>query len=377
MHEVLLEHGLGYLILLLLFLLVFLIQSLYYWVVFSRLAFYRGKQEKTRERSVSVVICARNEHHHLKENLPLVLEQDYGNFEVVVVNHASDDDSSYLLARLAEQYPRLKIVEIRENLNFFTGKKFPLSIGIKSAGNEVILLTDADCRPSGKNWISGMMKPFGAGTEIVLGYGPYEKRKSLLNSLIRFDTTHVAMQYLSYALAGMPYMGVGRNMAYTKTLFYRNKGFISHYRIDSGDDDLFVNRVAGRKNTRICIDPEAFTLSDPKQRFRDWILQKKRHLSTGSFYRPFHKIMLGSYSVSQALFYLLFVTLLLTGNFLYPVLGIFALRLFSQLFLFYRCSAKLREPGTWIFAPFFEIFFIFLNTFLSVSNLFSKPVKWK
>lgn len=360
-----------------LYLLTFLILHFYYWVLFRRLAFYKENLKGSTISGVSVVICARNEYCHLKENLPLILEQDHPMYEVVVVNHASDDDSSYLLARFAEHYSHLKIVEIKQNLNFFTGKKFPLSIGIKSASYEHIILTDADCRPAGKNWLSLMQGSFSPGTEIVLGYGAYERRKGLLNKLIRFDTIHIAIQYLSCTLAGMPYMGVGRNMAYLKSVFYRNNGFISHYRINSGDDDLFINRVANRGNTRIIINPESFTTSEPKNRFSDWLLQKRRHVSTYYYYKPGHKILLGTYALSQFFFSLLFVLLLLFNYHLITVLSIYFLRLVSQMFIFAKCMVRLQEKKSWIFLPFFELFFLLFNGFVPAINLFSKPDRWK
>ena len=183
------------------------IQLIYYWVLFSRLAFYRAKSRKRTKEPVSVVICAKDEYENLQTNLPLILEQDYKEFEVVVVNDASEDDTAELLTDLSLKYKNLKIVDIKADLNFFKGKKFPLSIGIKSAKNDIILLTDADCKPESKNWISHMQSAFTGDKKIVLSYGAYEKKKGILNKIIRFDTLHIAIQYLSYALAGIPYMG--------------------------------------------------------------------------------------------------------------------------------------------------------------------------
>jgi cellulose synthase/poly-beta-1,6-N-acetylglucosamine synthase-like glycosyltransferase len=367
----------GLTIVLILFGFLFILLNLYYWCIFFRLARKKDKEEKSGHKGVSVVICARNEYYHLKDNLESVLEQDYPDFEVIVVNHASDDDSAFLLARLAEQYPNLKIVEIRENLNFFTGKKFPLSIGIKSAKKEIVLLTDADCKPAGKNWISEMQKHFDKSAEIVLGYGAYEHKPGLLNKLIRFDTAQVAIQYLSFALAGMPYMGVGRNMAYKKSLFYENHGFISHYDIDSGDDDLFINTVAKQSNTRVSVSPESFTVSAPKTAFGYWFRQKKRHLTTGRFYKFKHKLLLGTFAVSQTLFLLLFALLMLMDYNIPAVLSLFFARMIIQMFVFRQCMLKLNEKNIWLFVPLFEILFLIINTSAAVSNLFSKPDKWK
>lgn len=363
--------------LLLLFGLTWLIQLGYYWLLFWRLARYRAKSPGTRETGVSVVICAHNECHHLRDALPLILEQDYPEFEVLVVNHASDDDTVFLLSELEKQYPHLKQITIQEDLNFFSGKKFPLSIGIRSACYDKVLLTDADCRPASRTWIREMVAGFRPGVELVLGYGAYNKKPGLLNKLIRFDTVHIAIQYLSYALAGIPYMGVGRNLSYLKQLFIRNKGFISHYRIRSGDDDLFVNRVAGRSNTMIALTPGSFTFSEPKATFGKWITQKRRHFSTSIHYRFVHRVLLGTYSFSLLVYYTLFILLLSLTISPVPVLGLFVLRLITQFIITARCMKRLEEKDLVPWIPLFDIMLLLMNTGLVLSNVFSKPPRWK
>jgi len=363
-------------IFLLIFLFLFILQLFFYGFFFLKFARYQEGPSSAKTEGVSVVICARNEYHQLKENLPLFLTQEYPNFEVVVVNHASEDDTAFLLSKMAEQYPQLKIVEIRENLNFFDGKKFPLSIGIKSATHDLLLLTDADCRPVGPHWIALMAGGFSKEKEIVLGYGAYMSSDSLLNRLIRFDTIHIALKYFSFALAGIPYMGVGRNMAYRKSLFYEEKGFTSHYTIHSGDDDLFINRAATRKNTGIVADLESFTLSQPKMSFKEWWTQKKKHLSTGRYYRFRHKFLLGLYTFSTVLFYAFFALLLALNYTIFPVLVLFILRLAVQLFVFRKTLARLNEKGIWLLVPLFEIILILINTALTVTSFMSKETKW-
>jgi poly-beta-1,6-N-acetyl-D-glucosamine synthase len=359
------------------FVFTVIVQLAFYWILFVRLAFYKYKPIISGTGGISVVICARNELAHLKENLHLILEQDYPDFEVVVVNWASDDDSTFFLARMNDQYPNLKIVEIRENLNFFGGKKFPLSIGIKSAKNEMIVVTNADCRPVSRNWLSFIRSGFGGSTEILLGYGAYAKVRGFLNKLIRFDTAHIAFRYLSFALAGIPYMGVGRNMAYLKSLFYKNRGFISHYRIISGEDDLFINRVAKNDNTQIVLHPDSMTVTEPPQSFRHWMIQKKRQLSTLRFYRAGHKLLLGLYSMSIFLFYLLFLALLVRDYNPVLLLLLFVLRLVTQMIIFYKCMARLNEKDLIWFVPFFEVMMLFLHSMAFLSNLFSKSNRWK
>jgi len=370
-------HDLTEQVLMLVFFQAFLIQMIYFWVVFRRLAFFRDKKDFSSEEAVSIVICARNEYANLEKNLPLFLEQDYPLFEVVVVNDNSQDDSLELLEDMTREYSKLKIVNLNQELNFFHGKKFPLSLGIKSASHEILLLTDADCMPSSKYWIRNMAGKFGRGKEIVLGYGGYEKKAGLLNLLIRYETLWVAIQYLSYSLMGKTYMGVGRNMAYRKSLFYKNKGFSSHYTIASGDDDLFINSVATKKNVAIEIDHGSHTISVPEENIYDWIKQKRRHLTTWKYYRPRFKRLLGTWSISQMLFFGLFILLLALGYNMIVVGSVFILRFVSYLLITKMSMNRLNERKLLLFSPIAELFLIVFYPMLSLVNMFSKPDKWK
>lgn len=355
-----------------------IVQLIYFWAVFARAAFFKPANEYTRrDEPVSIVICARDEYHNLKQNLPLLLSQDYERYEVVVVNHASVDETRFLLQEMQAQYSHLKVVHLEEDLNFFTGKKFPLSIGIKSATYEVLLFTDADCVPRSDQWLRRMASNFTEKTAIVLGYGAYKHDKGLLNRLIRFDTVRIALQYFGFALSSMPYMGVGRNMAYRKSLFYHHNGFISHYRIQSGDDDLFVNRAARSKNTRVEMRPESHTVSIPKNTFNQWFRQKKRHLQSGRHYRSSHKIMLGIFGVSQFLFFVLFILLLSMQYLVYVVLALAAARFLTQLFVYKRFMKKLSEKGFLLLVPFFEVSLMIITFFAVVSNQTGKQGKWR
>jgi hypothetical protein len=363
---------------LLLLALATLVQLIYYWVIYGKVAFFKPKNEFVRsDQPVSVIVCARDEYYNLQENLPLLLNQDYSTYEVVVVNHGSEDETNYLLRDLADIHKNLKIVNVSQDLNFFTGKKFPLSIGIKSASYEVLLFTDADCKPSSNQWIRRMAANFTEETEIVLGYGAYNKSGSLLNLLIRFDTARIAMNYLGFARAGMPYMGVGRNMAYRKSLFYKQNGFISHYRIQSGDDDLFINKAATGSNTRIEIQSEAHTISAPKSSLNQWLRQKRRHLLTGGYYKPSHKFALGLFAITQVMFWVTAIVLLVMWYQPYAVIGIVVLRLFSQLFITGKVMKKLSEKGFLFLVPVFELFLMFVSPFLAFANMLNKPVKWR
>jgi hypothetical protein len=258
------------------------------------------------------------------------------------VNHNSQDETRYLLEEFKKTFKDLHIVNLEQEAKGIPGKKYPLSMGIKEAKYEVLLLTDADCVPASENWLSLMQNGYDENVEVVLGYGAYFKKPGILNKLIRYETFFSGMQYLSFALAGLPYMGVGRNLSYKKNLFLKNKGFSSINHVASGDDDLFINKVANKRNTRIVIDPQAFTLSEPKKSFGNWIRQKNRHMTTAKFYKSSHKFLLGLLSLSQFLFYPLLAASLLFFDWRLA-LGVFGLRFLTQFYVLYKCMNKLDE----------------------------------
>lgn len=360
-----------------------LIQLFYFWGIFSRFAFHKKKQIINNKKPISVVICAKNEYTNLKKNLPLILEQDYPNFEVVVVNDCSEDDSNYLLKSFSKTYPHLNVVTITKNINFFKGKKFALAIGIKAAKNEMLILTDADCIPKSNQWISEIQKYFSDKTQIVLGYSGFERKKGLLNKIIRFDTIMSAIQYFSWAMAGKPYMGVGRNLAYNRELFFKVKGFSSHYHIPSGDDDLFINQVATKNNVAIEYSYESQTISPAKSSYHEWVIQRKRHFAAGFHYKRFHKIFLGMFSLSNFFFYLSFIpltTFLLIDKLYNPiiiVIFLLFLKIVSQLIILKKSMNKLVEKNLLLISPILDFIFVIINPLIALSNIIVKENKWK
>lgn len=354
-----------------LFCVISLIQLIYILRLFGKLAFYKTpSKEHMQQHPVSVIVCARDEAGNLTRNLPGILVQKYPSTnEVVVVNHNSQDETRFLLDEFKKTFKNLYAVNLENDALGIPGKKYPLSIGIKEAKYEVLLLTDADCVPASEDWIEHMQDGYDKGTEIVIGYGAYFKRPGFLNKLIRFETFHAALQYLSYAIAGMPYMGVGRNLSYKKNLFLRNKGFSFTNHLPGGDDDLFINKVATKTNTRVVIHPDSFTLSEPKKTFGDWMRQKNRHFSTAKYYKPKHKFLLGLYTFSQFLFYPLFIATLIFFDWRLA-LGIFALRFISQGFIYYKAMKQLNEKDLW---PLWWLFDIWMFLFYCIFA----PALWK
>jgi cellulose synthase/poly-beta-1,6-N-acetylglucosamine synthase-like glycosyltransferase len=355
------------------FCLITLIQLVYYLWIFRHLAFFKPRnREKSQQHPVSVVICARDDAAKLVANLPGSLLQNYPTTnEVIVVNHNSQDDTRYLLDEFKKTFKGLHIVNLEQEGIGIPGKKYPLSIGIKEAKYEILLLTDSDCVPASEFWMQKMQDGYDEGTEVVLGYSPYHKKPGLLNKIIRFETFHSALQYLSYALAGIPYMGVGRNLSYKKELFFRNKGFSAVNHLPGGDDDLFINKVANKRNTQIVIDPGAFTLSEPKNNFADWFKQKTRHFSTGKFYQAKHKLLLAGYSISHFLYYPLFVASLILFDWR-VVLAIFGARFLIQSLIFFRCMKKLNEKDLIAWGWLLDIW-MFLYYLIFLPALWKKP----
>ncbi|WP_132128416.1 glycosyltransferase [Anseongella ginsenosidimutans] len=366
----------------LLYLLLFaatLVQLAYYLFIYRKLFSYReGEDGEAPMQPVSVIVAARNEAGNLESYLPAILTQDYPDFEVIVVNDRSYDGTAELLKELKEQYPGLRVVDIPENDKYRQGKKFALTMGVKAAAHELLLFTDADCRPLSPFWIKNMQRGYAhAGTEIVLGASPYEKRKGLLNAFIRYETFYTAINYLSFALAGMPYMGVGRNLSYKKSLFFKQKGFASHLHLRSGDDDLFVNRAADSGNTRIAFSRESQTVSKAELTWGDYIRQKRRHQSVGKYYRGKHKFFLSLHACAAILFYACLFTL--SGIAWDPVfLGVAAGSKWLVQYIVFRPVMKRMKAGDlWLFLPFLDLLYHIYILIMNLTPTSPENVQWK
>ncbi|MFD2742626.1 MULTISPECIES: glycosyltransferase [Sphingobacterium] len=358
----------------------FCIQLYYILFVYSKLAAHRITESANEQTlpPVSVIISAYNEYDNLKKFLPLILQQSYPTFEVVVVNDCSDDETQWLLREMASTYAHLKIVDIGEHIRLKHTKKFTLTIGIKAAKYEHLVFTDADCEPATTQWLHLMVAPFAEDKEIILGYSPYFKHRGLLNKLIRFETTHTAMNYLSYALKGDAYMGVGRNLAYTKSLFYKGKGFNAHMHIKSGDDDLFVNQNSNATNTTIAISPQAHMYSIPKLTWKSYYKQKARHAGASVMYKSRHKWMLATQLVSALFFYAsLGVSAALLPHMWYVPLAVYLLRLLAQYTVYGYVFRKLAVRDLLLWLPVLDLLFYFFICLNGLFNRNRKQTSWK
>lgn len=358
--------------------LAWLIEMLYYLIVFIRVGRRKQQVPYNPVVPVSVVICAKNEAENLRTRLVHVLEQDYPDFEVVVVNDQSTDDTEMILDEYKQKYPNLYVTEISHNAQFRQGKKLALTIGIKAAKNEWLLLTDADCIPASKNWIRTMSQYFTDGNDFVLGYGGYEERPGFLNKLIRYDAGFIALQYFTFAEAGMPYMGVGRNLAYRKSLFVKSKGFMSHSRLMSGDDDLFVNENAQKRRVAVSYNPDSFTTCESKETFHQWNTQKQRHFSASERYKGSHKFLLALEPMARSYFYLAAVVLSFFEP-LYIVTGmLFLTRYLVFIYTISKAVNRFKIKGVKALALLFDIILPYINLVqMILGNIRKERLKWK
>ncbi|MFK7755614.1 MAG: glycosyltransferase [Flavobacteriales bacterium] len=352
------------------------IQLLYIFMAYFRLVFYKPKNVSESNPPVSVVICARNESTNLMNHIPIIMEQDYPQFEVVVVNDISWDDSEDILKALSVRYQNLKVLKIDEDKHRMTGKKFALTMGIKAASHDQLVLTDADCKPLNKQWLSLMMSERTEEKNVVLGVSLLARQKGFWKNMFRFESVHTAVNYCSFALARNPYMGVGRNLSYTKELFFSVGGFRSHMHIQGGDDDLFINEISTK--TKIAVMPllAAQTESESPKKFKNWWLQKRRHLSTSSGYKFKHKFLLGLEPLSWWIMWTSAVILFIVTTNPLLVITPLALRYALVYGTFIAIGKKWNAiDAVWTF-PFWEACLNILKPTVLLSNVFSKPKRW-
>ena len=364
-------------ILLVVFGFVVFLQILYYILLFYRFSAHKQTPPEPQEKlPVSIVMVAKNDAHFLIKTLPELLNQDYPQFEVVVVNDNSNDETPQLVKDFQYRYKNLKLVDLESSVTNIKGKKFPLSLGIKAATYEHVLLTDADCLPATNQWVKLMARHFNETTNIVLGFNSIRKKIGFLNAFIRYDKMHQAIQYFSYCLAKIPYMGVGQNLAYTKSIFFNNKGFASQNHLRFGDDDLFINQVATPINCAIEYEEEAHTISRPNSNFNRWLLLKIFRSRTRNLYTRVDRFLLNFYHFLMTVSYIalgfaIYATLNKLIYFII-VMGILFVKLAVQYVCFGFAAVKLNEKRLIPHILLFDILFSALNPIIYIASKFKE-----
>lgn len=359
-----------------LFFVTVTIQLIYWLIWLIGISSIKSTNNSNTEHGVSVVIASNNGLDNLKQLLPLLLTQSYPLFEIIIVDDRSSDGSYDYLLDQSTKHNDLKLLTVSVLPDHLNGKKYALTLGIKAAKYDQVLLTDADCKPISENWISAFASSWKEKTSFVLGFSSYEKRAGLLNYFIRFETILTGIQYLASAAIGKPYMGVGRNLSYSKTLFLSKKGFHGFQSTMGGDDDLFVNKYASGSNSNVLLQPESTIASIPKTTVKDFIVQKTRHLSVGKHYSLKSKVILASFTLTWILTWsLLPIEVLLTQNLLLPgilLLSRYILMGITFLVFSNKSGAKLNLLGLMLL----DFMFVLYYFVTSIRTLFIKRVKW-
>ena len=366
-------------VVLIVFVLSASVQFWYWIVVFGKLANYEEPECHSRDSDpgVTIIICSRNDVQKLEKNLPRILNQSYRSFEVLVVDDDSDDYTQKYLLEMEAKHPKLRSVKISNKTDKHPGKKFALSRGIESALHDILLLTDADCTPSSQNWVEAMVNSLSEESHICLGYSPYDKEPGWLNIWIRFEAVYTAVQYLSFALCRMPYMGVGRNLMYKKKIFLESQRFSPFSHIASGDDDLFINSVANSENTVIEISKKSWTISKPVRSLQEYIRQKKRHYTTGKYYKTQNKIRLSLLHASHILFFIGGIVLLLSTSTLLVALLIIGVRMIVVLSRYRSILETLGAKDLLIWIPILDIGLVIHFLIFLPATMTGKKIKWK
>ncbi len=366
--------------LLLLFIVCFIYQIVYQLVLIFAIIKHKASQNhrSIHLKSVSVIICAKNEAASLQKNLSFILEQNYPNFEVIVVNDNSTDNTNEIIKTQQLITNNLYLITISKEEKIGLGKKYALQKGVEAARNELILLTDADCRPVTENWITEMAGCANEKYKIVLGISPYKTESSFLNDLIEYETAQTAMQYIGFALLGNPYMCVGRNVLYDAILLKSKTWTAEELSIASGDDDLTIQTLSTKKNTTVCLSTDSYTISNAKDTWKDFIRQKLRHYESGSMYKLLHRLLLGFYLFSKLLLYFSFVFLLLLRNYEIQFLaGIFILYAIATTLLNLNLNYRLQVNKRWYFSFLHDVLYCIFTVTLGLISLLKPTKSWK
>jgi glycosyltransferase involved in cell wall biosynthesis len=290
--------------------LFFIIQLLFYFLLYRKPYIYELKREKNSLSDqdlppISIIIASKNESEYLAENLPKILEQDYPDYEVIVVNSGSTDETDMVLKRLELDHKNLYHTYVPNNAESINEKKLALTLGIKAAKNDLLIFTESYCAPCSNQWIREYANAFAGGKDIVLGYCKFNIKKSVpMRRFVLYDNLIHCLKYLSLAIKHKPFMGIGRNMGYKRDLFFENKGFSSILNIEGGEDDLFINTVANKTNTTVITSPDSMTESSLINRFSTWRELKSKYMHTKQFYKGFQSGLFNWESFTKYGFYI-------------------------------------------------------------------------
>jgi len=361
---------------------LFLIQTLYYLLVYARPLKESSKREENqsksiynKDKSVSIVVYANGDIESLQKNLPLFLNQDYPQFEVIVVNDGFDDESENILKRVSIENHHLYYNFVPNNTQYLSHKKLALTMGIKAAKYDTILFTEITCQPLCNHWISSMVSAYKDNTEIVLGFSSYPYDCSFFHKLIAYDNLNTGLQMIASALAHSPYMGNGKNLSYNKAIFFAHKGYSHSLNLHVGSDDLFINQVATKNNTEVQYNSESIIYLNKIGSWNEWRDFKMSRATTQHYYKGGRL----SFYRTEYLSYILFLcsscaTLFvgITGNWLISLLAglLILVRYVTKGIIFHKSALLLQQKPSIFWFPILEICLFLCKGHIWIYRLF-------
>ncbi|MBC9796096.1 glycosyltransferase [Sinomicrobium weinanense] len=348
-----------------------------YYVLFGKLAFARTSAPPENLAPVSVIVRTKNNAELLRQTITSILAQDYPVFQLVLINDASSDHTLDVIEEFAGRYSNIKTVNVISNEAFWGKKKYALTLGIKAAKYNLLVFIEDNYIPVSDHWLREMSRNFRGKKTLVLGYSAVKRVKNVFfNALIRYDNWLRAVKYLSFAHAGLPYSGLGKNLAYHKSAFYEVNGFIGHMDMKNGEDELFVNEVSTAKNTTISLSKYARTRSVTTPSYREWIQQKREGFYVFRNFKLGQRVLLNLFYIAQLLFWLLPLPLIFLARNPVTVLALFLFKWVVQFVVMAKLARKLGEKGFIWLLPLHEFALISVQFYIFITS-FRKSTRWK
>lgn len=323
---------------------------------------------KDNTEGVSVIIYADNDTENLSHNLHNFLSQDYPNYEIIIVNDGANEATNTLLEDMMQQAPNLRLTYTPNDARNLSRKKLAIMVGIKAAQNDIIITTNGNCAPVSNQWIKSIAKHFNNGADVVIGHTTLPLHSRLNHFLRQVDT----VKYLTHALRHKPYRGISDNLAYRKSLFFKNKGFSHSMHLHFGEDDLFINEIANSRNTRVEITPESLIQVQQHNADHEFTVTKLRRLFTERMIRsaafPLAIIksllpLLSTATMIAAIFFAFTNAVIYGAALLLLILGTTL-----HLLIYHKTGAILRTDRANIFIPFYSLVHPFIAFYYNIRS---------
>ena len=336
--------------------------------------------DKTSDKRVSILIAARNEEENIARTIDAILNQNYptSQLELIIVDDHSTDRTSEIVRSYGDRGVKLLQLQVGDKLNSY--KKYAITKAIEMASGEIIVTTDADCR-MGRNWIRTIMAYFDQNNSFLVSSPvAYSEEKSKFEELQTLEFLYLIGLGAAGIGNGNPTTCNGANLAYRRDVFFEMGGFKGIDNLASGDDELFLHKVAEKYADRIgfCKSREAIVYTDAKPDLASFISQRKRWASKSTKYKDKKVIVLG---VCIWLFNLALICSLLGFLLLLPALNwwlltAFGLKMLVELLFMIPVLTFAKRSELLKYLPFLTVIHTFYLVYIGVAGNIGK-YDWK